>query len=500
MTNEPMNPRTSTRWLAVLGTTVALGLAGLSEAALNPGRTEASPLKTENPNGVASSSQESAPAAGGIESVADVAEKAVPSVVNISTTRKVKPFGGPGAPMFPHPFFRHFFDQLPQPPEQLQQGLGSGVLVGKEGVVLTNNHVVEGADEVRVTLHDGRELDAEIVGTDPPSDLAVVKIKNPPEGLSALPLGNSDALRLGEVVVAIGNPFGVGQTVTMGIVSAKGRANVGIVDYEDFIQTDAAINPGNSGGALLNLRGELVGINTAILSRTGGYQGIGFAIPSNMASAIFTSLVEEGRVIRGFLGVAIQDLTPELASAMDLSTQEGVLISEVVEGSPAARAGLQPGDVVVKVDGEAVPTAGRLRNRIAALGAGRSVELTVVRDGVQKKLKAELEEKARESAAPEAAETPKGAPAGVRLQPLTDQIRRQLGLSERIEQGVVVAQVQPGSPAARAGLQPGDVVLSVDRAPVSSPEEFRSRYEKGGGSVLLRVYRGGGAMFLVLEK
>ncbi len=242
------------------------------------------------------------------DAIASVSERAVGSVVNISTTRTTKPAEFQ-SPLENDPFFRHFFEFGPQERQpHKEQSLGSGVIVESNGTILTNNHVVQGADEISVTLSDKRSYTAKVVGTDPKSDLAVVKLQNPPKDLRALPFGDSDALRVGEVVLAIGDPFGVGQTVTMGIVSAKGRANIGIVDYEDFIQTDAAINPGNSGGALINLHGELVGINTAILSRSGGYQGIGFAIPSSMVQSIMDSLIHEGKVVRGWLGVMIQDL------------------------------------------------------------------------------------------------------------------------------------------------------------------------------------------------
>ena len=250
-----------------------------------------------------------------------------------------------------------------------ENSLGSGVIVRKSGVILTNNHVIEGASKIRVTLSDGRDFDAEVVGADPKSDIAVIKMLKPPKDLAPIALGDSDSLRLGEMVVAIGNPFGLGHTVTMGIVSAKGRANVGIVDYEDFIQTDAAINPGNSGGALIDLQGRLIGINTAIASRSGGYQGIGFAVPSNMARAVMNSLLKHGRVVRGWLGVAIQPVTKDLQRAMGLKTTKGVLISDVMQDSPAARSGIKRGDVI-ELAGETLRDPVHLRNRVAAAGSG----------------------------------------------------------------------------------------------------------------------------------
>ena len=278
----------------------------------------------------------------------------------------------------PFPFF---FGPGPEQQERREQGMGSGVIISSDGYVLTNNHVVSDAQEIKVTLYDRREFDAEVVGTDPKSDVAVIRIKAPPKDLRAISIGDSSRIRLGDVVLAIGNPFGVGQTVTMGIVSAKGRADVGIVDYEDFIQTDAAINPGNSGGALVNMEGQLIGINTAILSRSGGYQGIGFAIPTNMASPIMESLKKYGKVTRGWLGVSIQDVDQELSTAMKLPTSRGVLISDVQPGSPAQKAGLKRGDVVVKIEGRAVETTGNFRNAIALGGSGKKVKLELYRDG-----------------------------------------------------------------------------------------------------------------------
>jgi serine protease Do len=278
---------------------------------------------------------------------------------------------------------------MPEP--EPQRGLGSGVVVA-DNVIVTNNHVVEGADELRITTADKREITAEVAGTDPRSDLAVLRIKGKIEGLKPIEFGDSQALRPGDVVLAVGNPFGVGQTVTMGIVSAKGRADLGIVDYEDFIQTDAAINPGNSGGALVNMEGKLVGVNTAILSRTGAFAGVGFAIPSEMVKPIMQSLLENGKVVRGWLGVTIQDVDAELARAMSLPSASGVLISDLAPGGPAARAGVQRGDVVVRIDGKPVESTGRLRNLIAAAGARGKVSLDLVRKGKPQTLSVELGE------------------------------------------------------------------------------------------------------------
>ena len=354
-------------------------------------------------------------------SIADIAERVTPSVVNISSERVVKSAQMP----IPFPFF---FGPPEGGRERKQEGSGSGVIVAAEGIVLTNNHVVEEATQIKVTTSDSREFDAEVVGTDAKSDLAVLKLKGDVEGLRPLGFGNSAQLRLGDVVLAVGNPFGVGQTVTMGIVSAVGRADVGIVDYEDFIQTDAAINPGNSGGALVNMRGELVGINTAILSRTGGYQGIGFAIPSEMAQPIMRSLMDTGRVSRGFLGVGIQDLTPELAQAMGIPNTRGVVITDVRPDSAAAKAGLKQGDVVQSVDGTGVDSAGRLRNLIAGKGGNSKAELDVLRSGKRLQVEVTLGELQDEPIAKVPGETTDGGTLGMELAPLTDALRNRLQL------------------------------------------------------------------------
>ena len=313
--------------------------------------------------------------------IADVAERVVDSVVNISTSQTVQ--AGPASfdPFFTDPFSPWGGGE---PDQRKAQSLGSGVIVSRDGKVLTNAHVVKDADEITVTLHDGSEVDAKVLGIDPRSDLAVLKLQGSLPALEPLPFADSGQLRLGEMVLAVGNPFGVGQAVTMGIVSATGRASVGIVDYEDFIQTDAAINPGNSGGALVNMRGELVGINTAILSRTGGYQGIGFAIPTNMARPIMDMLIKNGKVSRGYLGVSLAPLNAVNAGQLKIAPPKGVhgvLIAAVGDGTPAAKAGLAAGDLVTSIDGQEVRDVGRLRNTVAMKGAGKPVSLDVMRAG-----------------------------------------------------------------------------------------------------------------------
>lgn len=441
------------------------------------------------------------------QQIVATAERALPAVVSVASTRVAK-LQSPGLP-FDDPFFRRFFGpeapySRPVPPgeEPVQQGLGSGVIVGK-GIILTNAHVVEGAKTLEVTAQDGRVLQAELAGSDPQSDLAVLRITSDTSGLRSLEFADSDSVRLGEIVLAIGNPFGVGQTVTMGIVSAKGRANLGIVEYEDFIQTDAAINPGNSGGALVNLEGKLVGIPTAILSRTGGYMGVGFAIPSNMARPIMQALLEEGRVSRGYLGVTIQDVDPDLAQALGLEQATGVLISGVSSEGPAAKFGLRRGDVVVRVDGREVRSSGQLRNLIAAAGAGKTVDLEIVRNGKRQTTKVQLGEAPREPRSAEGAPGPdvrSGDVAGIAVVPLDPTLRKRLNVPDEVRQGVVVARVLPGSSAARAGLRAGDVILELDRQPVASPDALHKIWEKAEGKTAVLVFREGRTFYTVLER
>ncbi|MFN2377240.1 MAG: DegQ family serine endoprotease [Candidatus Binatia bacterium] len=455
---------------------------------------------------------ETAPAEAHYPSVdlAEVAEKATASVVNISSTkvlRRDQDTEDRMSPFMDDPFFRRFF-QLPPgqgiPQERRAQSLGSGVIVDDDGIVLTNNHVVDGADEIKITLADNREFDAELVGADPQSDVAVVRIKGSPSGLRAIPFGDSSKLRLADTVLAIGNPFGVGQTVTMGIVSATGRANLGIADYEDFIQTDAAINPGNSGGALLNVRGELVGINTAIVSRTGGYQGIGFAIPSNMARSIMTSLQENGRVERGWLGVAIQNLDRELAEAMGIDQAHGVLVADVTEDGPAEKAGIRRGDVILSIAGQDVKSTGELRNLVASNAAGKTVTVSVMRGKKSRDIDVELGALAADKspAAGPSRETASGLLAGLAVADLSKEARARFDIPGKIDEGALVTRVEPGSAPARAGIQPGDVLIQVDQNPVAGADDFRRHAGKLGEapSVLLLVARESGTIFVLVKK
>jgi serine protease Do len=427
--------------------------------------------------------------------VADVAERAMKSVVSISATKVIP--AGMGSRL---PGLTPFFFGVPEPRREAQ-GLGSGVFVRSDGIVLTNHHVIDGAKEIKVTTYDRRELPAVVLGSDEKSDLAVLRVQGNLKGLAPLTFGRSSSLRLGQTVLAIGNPFGVGQTVTQGIVSAKGRADLGITANEDFIQTDAAINPGNSGGALIDLKGQLVGINTAILSRTGGNVGIGFAIPSDMIKPIMEALISKGHVDRGWLGVGIQDVDSEMGEALHLGSQRGVLIAEVQPGSPAERAGLKAGDVVTRVDTTRVETTGELRNAVALAGANKKAELTVVRDGKARAVTVMLgtaPDKEARSAGPESVKSsPSSSLDGVTLRPLDHEMRQRLRVPERIEGGVVVTEVEPGSTAAKTGLRPGDVILEVDRRSVNGLQSFEKLWKSAGDKKLLVVYRQGRTLFLV---
>jgi len=422
---------------------------------------------------------------GEVPSLAPMLEETLPGVVNISTTGTVRIQQNP---LFRDPFFRRFF-QMPPPQERQRQSLGSGVVIdADEGLVVTNAHVIDKADEIKVTLQDGREFRAEVVGSDPDSDVAVVRIDA--DGLTEIPLGDSDALRVGDFVVAIGNPFGLNQTVTSGIVSALGRSGLGIEGYEDFIQTDASINPGNSGGALINLKGELVGINTAILAPSGGNVGIGFSIPINMVRQLTDQLVEHGRVRRGRLGVYIQDLTPELAQAFGIDATRGAVIAQVVPDSPAEQAGLREGDVVTAIDGEPVDGASALRNEVGLLRPGRTIRLTVLRDGEEMTVEAVI--KAQQTQAVPGGEL-HPALAGATFGPLPEEARQQ-----GVEQGAYVESVTRGSPAWEHGLRDGDVITSVNRRRFENLAGFR-RLVSTSPELLLSIQRGQRAFFLAIR-
>ncbi len=410
------------------------------------------------------------------------------AVVNISVEATQ---AGAMNPLLQDPFFRRFFgvpDDQPMP-QQKSNSVGSGVIIdATNGYILTNRHVVADADRISVTLTDRRELDAKLVGADPEMDIAVLKVDA--ADLTAMPVGDSGKLKTGDFVVAMGNPFGLGQTATLGIVSALGRSGLGIEGYEDFIQTDASINPGNSGGALVDLSGNLVGINTAILSRTGGNIGIGFAIPVNMAMRGAQQIIEHGEVQRGQIGVSIQDITPELAEAMQIKAWSGALVSNVMRGSPAERAGLRAGDVISRVNDHAISSGTELRNRIGMMRPGEEVRLQVQRDG--KPIDVTLALAARELAAD--ASDLGDRFAGMSVTPLPDSHP----LAGQVH-GVYVQAVRPGSKAARAGIRDGDVIVVVDRRPVESLDDLRrAEAAASGRPLLVHIVRGSGSLFLAM--
>lgn len=445
---------------------------------------------------------------GPLVTFAPVVKRTMPAVVNISSTKVVKE--QPQQGFFDDPFFRQFFGnrapqgQQDQPRSERATSLGSGVVVSPDGYIITNNHVVDGATDVKVSFADKEEYPAKVIGTDKYTDIAVLKINK--SGLTTLSFANSDRAEVGDVVLAIGEPFGLGQTVTMGIISAKGRAGLGIERFEDFIQTDAAINRGNSGGALIDTRGNLVGINTAILSgETGGNQGIGFAIPANLARNIMDQILKSGKVTRGFLGITPQELTPELAQSFNVPNTHGVAISTVVPDSPAAKAGLKVGDVIVAVNGTNVEDVNSFRLQIAGFAPGTTIQLKVDRNGqtldVPVKLTTfdlEAENKGEpENNAPGGGE--KGALNGVSVQALTPDLRQQLQLPAGTE-GVVITDVDPNSQAAGAGLQQGDIIVQVNRQPVNTVAQFNTAIRTGASrqSTLLLVKRGQGTQFVVV--
>jgi serine protease Do len=437
---------------------------------------------------------------------ADVVSKVTPSVVTIRTERSASP-QLTQMPQMPEgfPFGDMFGQRAPrgrqQQPAPVQRGLGSGVIVSQDGYILTNNHVIEESSRIQVELSDRRVLDAKLIGADAPSDLAVIKIDT--TGLPMMAIGDSTTMRVGDVVLAVGNPLGVGQTVTMGIVSAKGRATgLGDGSYEDFLQTDAPINQGNSGGALVNTAGELVGINSQILSPSGGNIGIGFAVPSNMAKNVMEQLVSNGRVHRGRLGVTVQGVTADLAAGLGLDKAEGALVSDVTPGGAAAKAGLKRGDVILGYQGHAVADTNAFRNEIAATKPGSTITLQVLRDGKSSEIKATLEEMA---AAKEAGDRSEGANRGgagkfgMALEPLTPELADRLEL-DRDATGVVIAEVNPSGVAASAGLREGDVIQQVNGRAVRTPEQVRAGLDAAPDKpVVLLVTRGGGSFFVPLR-
>jgi serine protease Do len=445
-------------------------------------------------------------------SFAPIVKRAAPAVVNISSSKVVKTSGQQFPDFFDSPMFREFFGgrapRQQQPRSRRAESLGSGVIVSPDGYILTNNHVVEGATDVKVAFSDKREFPAKVIGTDKYTDVAVIKIDQ--RNLPTLPL-SSTLPQVGDVALAIGNPFGLGGTVTMGIVSATGRTGLGIEAYEDFIQTDAAINPGNSGGALINSHGELIGINTAILAGNGGgNQGVGFAIPVNLARNIMDQLEKNGKVTRGYIGVTLQGMDPELAKTFGLPENvHGIAITGVEPSSPGAKAGLQTGDVITSVNGNPVDQPGQLRIVVAGMTPGSVAHLKVFRGGSYKDVNVTLTEFPKKLLAggddqdndnqPGFGEGEKGALKGVSVQALTPDIRQQLQIADNVK-GVVVTDVDQDSPAARAGLQQGDVITQVNRRNVTSVSDFNSAAKQGGsaGRTLLLVKRGQGSVFVAV--
>ena len=424
-----------------------------------------------------------------------------PAVVNISTTKVVR---RDTLPFSEDPFFDLFkpFHDFGLPKKWKEQSLGSGVIVSKDGYIITNNHVVEQSEDIRVTLFDKRSFRGKIVGADPKTDIAVVKISA--DNLPTVPWGDSDKLQVGEFVLAIGNPFGLSHTVTMGIISAVGRANVGIADYEDFIQTDAAINPGNSGGPLVNVKGELIGINTAIFSRSGGYQGIGFAVPSNMARLVMDQLMKEGKIVRGWLGVTIQDITPELSQKFGLKDSKGALVGDISKGSPAEKSGMMRGDVILEFNGKEVKSVGSLRNIVSQSKVGSQVKLKILRGGKEYQLTVTVAELPKEVAGSPAEPSPediqKNAFSGITVMDLTREIARQLGLGAN-ERGVVVVKIEQGSSADEAGLKKGDVIQEIDKKKVAGLGDFNKITSsiESGDTTLLFINRGGRRFYITIK-
>ena len=406
---------------------------------------------------------------------------------------------------FNNPFFERFFGpdfhrQFPkQPRRHKQQGQGSGFIISKDGFILTNNHVVADADTITVTMSDDKKLEAKLIGSDPQSDVALIKINNG-KNLPTIKLGDSNSLDVGEWVIAIGNPFGLNQTVTVGVVSAKGRSGVGINEYENFIQTDAAINPGNSGGPLLNIRGEVVGINSALFSRTGGYMGIGFAIPINMVKAINEQLQKHGKVTRGWLGVAIQDVDENLAMSFGLEEAKGILVSEVQKDSPASKGGLRQGDVIIKLNGQELEGVNDLRNRIALIIPDTKAEIEVIRDGKVKIVGIVIGEQPADFGRVAQSRQEKNfmEDFGFSFQELTPELAEQFGYKD--EKGVLIGDVEPGSVAATAGLQPGQLIQEVNKEPISSIRELNTVLKKSENPrrLLLRVKSGKFSQYVVL--
>ena len=459
---------------------------------------------SQTPTGTSGASGRTDPPAATPRSFADVVDRVAPAVTTIRSARRAR--APRQFPFMMDPFFRDFFGDPGAPPQggqgRVVQGLGSGVIVTADGYCLTNHHVIDGAEDIRVEFTDGRSFQAKVVGSDPPSDLAVLKIDA--RDLPVLTPGNSDEVRVGDIVLAVGNPLGVGQTVTMGIISAKGRST-GLSDgsFEDFLQTDAPINQGNSGGALVNATGQLIGINSQILTSSGGNIGIGFAIPSNMARDVMEELIKNGRVTRGQLGVTVQQVTPEIAASLGNNNLRGVIVNSVQPDSAAAKAGIRQGDVITKFNGTAVEEPNTLRNRVASTDPGAQVTVTVWRDGREQEVRATLGE--LQADAPPDAQGPGGSGSGggqlgIGVVPVTPDIARKAGLPENT-QGLLVQTVDPAGPAAQAGVMSGDVILEINRQPVRSADDVKRALDAAESRpALLLINRRGQNVFVTVQQ
>ena len=430
-------------------------------------------------------------------SFAPVVKAVLPSVVNISSSKVVKASAEGMEQLQMDPMFRQFFGQggMEVPKDRREKALGSGVIVSPEGYILTNNHVVDGATDVKVTLSDKREFQARIVGTDPKTDVAVLKIQA--SNVVPLTIGDSSKVEVGDVAIAVGDPFGVGQTVTKGIISAKGRGGLGIEDYEDFLQTDAPINPGNSGGALVNDRGELIGINTAIISHgSGGSQGIGFAVPSNLARQVMDQILKNGKVVRAYLGILPQDVTPSMAKAFGEKEAKGIVVGDVSPSSPAQDSGIQRGDIILELNGKPISDSNQLRMSISMMAPGTSVQLKTMRNGNERNLTVKLAEMPTETAKLNSHEEG-GSKAldGVEVSNLNPEIAQQLGVPDNTK-GVVVTSVDPASKMAESGLSRGDVIQEVNHQSVKNVSEFQNALQKSGDQPLLLVNRGGRTLYI----
>jgi serine protease Do len=511
MNDWPQTLVTSRRsWLIpvlLVGIGVVIGVMVASDLGWLPSGTAGPEQRTSVEIRPVATAPQSPITSGSGRNFVEIAKLVKPTVVNISATRTGRSGEGLQGSPFDDPFFRRFFGEeffkREAPKERKERGQGSGVIVDANGVIITNNHVVSKADDIKVVLSDKREFKAKLIGTDAKTDVAIVKIEA--TGLPVIPWADSDQLEVGEFVLAVGSPFGLSQTVTMGIVSAVGRASMGIAEYEDFIQTDAAINPGNSGGALVNVRGELVGINTAIFSQSGGNMGIGFAVPSNLARSMMDQLVKTGKVVRGWLGVSIQELTPELATQFGIGGTKGVLVSDIMDDSPAKKAGVERADVIVEFDGKPMDSPTHLRNAVAQTTVGKKVSLKVIRDKKPKTLDVTIVEQPKSVAQAGSEENgdvaaPTGVLSDLEVRELTDELAGRYGLKST-ERGAVVTRVKPGSTAEEMGVREGDIVVEVNRKAVTSLKTYE-RIVSGlpkDQAVLLLLKRQGRTMYLTLR-